>query len=429
MNPALPLIIQEVLPTEILEMIFEEHAILEWKAPSIDGRVCRLWRQIILNTPRVWAYFEIRDYSESSMREVRLRLHRSNPARLHIDIRAKEGASQRLYNLFHDHHARIASLRMQYGSESFFEGRVFPCLRLLDVAHWYSIRWGSMPKLQSLRLGGIQLHVVPLSELAPLEMLTLCGIRCTSLTPHCQSLTKLMLNAVSLADATSGPLNFPSLTYLSLIGVRGLKPHVNAPRLVTYHEGRTLAGESFNVSLPSLVEYGVYHPDASDLDPTKLHLSFPNIRRLAIRADGPFLLSFFTSLSNQPHLLPALRTISVGGVRKRTGQMAGGDLAEGDLEKMQSLSLGRNEACNGNVVVYFERGAPFEIPIFFGAVSELSTKWSCAFLMHLLVTRSCLLKTLRPQALAWSHHPIYERGIAVVVTLVFISLPLAVYQS
>ena len=63
MDPVLSLVIHEILPTKILDMIFEEHARLEWKAPTVDGRVCRLWRQTSLNTPRVWAHFEIRNDS------------------------------------------------------------------------------------------------------------------------------------------------------------------------------------------------------------------------------------------------------------------------------------------------------------------------------------------------------------------------------
>src|SRR5258706_11800555 len=141
MDSVLPRVIHEVLPTEILEIIFEEHAILEWEAPTIDGRVCRLWRKIVLNTPRVWAHLEIRDGPMPSMDEVRLRLHRSGTAPLHIDIREAEwNTCQKMYDLFSDHHTRIASLRTRYSGQSFFEGRDFPCMRLLDLPHWYLMR-------------------------------------------------------------------------------------------------------------------------------------------------------------------------------------------------------------------------------------------------------------------------------------------------
>ena len=368
MDPAPSRVIHEILPTEILKMIFEEHAILEWEAPTSDGLVCRLWRQIVLNTPRAWAYLKIHTYP--SMGEVRLRLHRSSTAPLHIDIRAGEpDACQALYDLFSDHITRIVSLRMRYGSQFFFEGRDFPCMRLLDVAHWYPIRWKSMPKLRYLLLGTQKLCMVPLCELAPLKMLALFYIKCTSALRHSQSLTTLMLSNVIIVDEISGPVSFPSLTYLSLFAVRGLKHHVNAPRLVTYHEGGSLAGESFNTSLPSLLEYGVYYPNDSNSDPATWHLSFPNVQRMAIRAGELAIISFFTSFANQTHLLPALQTISAGGRHGRTNQ-----IAEGVKEKIESLVRVRNEACDVNIVLYFERAAPFQIPVFFAAVSDLSIK-------------------------------------------------------
>ena len=187
MDPVPSRVIHDILPTELLEIIFGEHAKLEWEAPTIDGRVCRLWRQIVLNTPRAWARLEIRNDSVPSMDEVRLRLHRSSTALLHIDIRTGHDASQRLYDLFNDHHARIASLRMQYGSQSFFEGRDFPRMQLLDVARWCAVRWGSMPELQSLLLGTQllgQLFTMPLGELSRLKLPALPYIKCKSATRH-----------------------------------------------------------------------------------------------------------------------------------------------------------------------------------------------------------------------------------------------------
>ena len=199
------------------------------------------------------------------------------------------------------------------------------------------------------------------------------------------------------AGPFSGPVNLPSLTYLSL-GVKGMKSHINAPRLVIYHEGGVPARDSFNISLPSLVEYGVFYPKAGDSDPAKLHLSFPNIKRLAIRADELVLISFFTSLANQPHLLPALQTISVRA--RHVSIYQGG---EGVQKKIESLVLVRNEACAVNVVVYFETVPPFRIPIFLGLVGDLSINWSCTLLNHIPDTGSCSLTTPRIQGLACSH--------------------------
>ena len=429
MDPVLSLVIHEIFPTEILEIIFEEHAILEWEAPTIDERVCRLWRRIILSTPRAWAYIRFpKFYAVSiSMSDVRLRLHRSSTAPLHVDTRAVGWADcKRLYNLFSDHCTRIASLRMTYGSQTFFEGRDFPCMRLLNVANWFPVRWGSMPKLHSLRLGTHMRQWVQLTELAPLETLALYNFSCTSILQYSQSLTTLMLSNVYPVDTISGPVTFPSLTYLSLYDVMDLKPHVNAPRLVTYHESGVLAGQSFNTSLPSLVEYGVcygYSRGSNGPDLATWLLYFPNIRRLAIRADDLELLSFFTTLANQPHFLPALQTISAGG-----GQGCTCLIAKGVQKKIESLVLVRNDACNGNIMLFFESVAPFRIPIFFARVSDLSIKWSCTSLTHILDTGRYLLKTQipSPHLFTFISQTIYEGWIIVFVTLMFRFLPLAI---
>ena len=118
MDPTQLPVIHEVLPSEIMGGIFEEHTKLEWRAPVIDERVCRFWRQIVLNTPRAWKYLEI--HHNQPRAEV-LR-HRSGKAPLHI--RVGHSDTRNLDDLLGDNHARIASLRMALGDHSFFGQRV-----------------------------------------------------------------------------------------------------------------------------------------------------------------------------------------------------------------------------------------------------------------------------------------------------------------
>ncbi len=120
-----------------------------------------------------------------------------------------------------------------------------------------------------------------------------------------------MLDDVILRDSMSAPVALPSLIYLSLYDVDGLKPHINAPCLITYHEGGRTVKESFSAPLPSLIEYGVHDLRAINFHLAEWHLFFPNILRLSVRAHQDVLLSCLDSLANQPHLLPALREISV----------------------------------------------------------------------------------------------------------------------
>ena len=396
MDPVQSRAIHDVLPPEILGVIFEEHANLEWKAPTIDGQVCRFWRRVVLHTPRAWGYFNIHKNCWPNMKELRVRLYQSSRAPLHIDTRASGRLiQQRLYDLLSGHHTRIVSLRMRYGTQAFFERQDFPCMRLLDLVDWYPFQWGSMPKLQSLRLSNEQSRVVPLSELVPLKMLALCRVKCTSILRHSQTLTTLMLDHMHFVAAISGPVTFPSLTYLSLSGIKGLKPLINAPSLVTYHEDGDMTTESFNVPLPSLVEYGIYYTSVRSVDLEKWHSSFPNIRRLAIRANRRVLLTIMTSLDKQPHIFPALQTASLGGIGYQISKIAGG--------RTERLVI--NRAGGVNVVFYFETMVPLQIPIFFGMVRDSSIKWSCAPLTHILGTGSSLLRTLRPQVLACSHPP------------------------
>ena len=367
-------------------MIFEEHAKCEWSAPAIDERVCRLWRQIVLNTPRAWRYLEIssHEHKQPSRRELESWLSRSGTVPLHIrigvDIELDESINGRtLYGLVSDCHTRIASLRMVSSYPTFFEGREFPCLRLLDITNWYmlheyssTIHFHSFPELRSLRLCHIDESisedaigsVVALNDLTSMESLVLYYTTCTSLAQHSLSLTTLMLDTVSFGDPMSSLVDFPSLTYLSLYDVHGLKPHINAPCLDIYHEGGDTMHESFPTPLPSLVEYGLYGPYFGDSDPAKWHKIFPNISRVAIRAVPHVLIELLDSLSTHLPSLLALRTISVGPDNEDIQS------TEDEQGTMKSLIVVRGNACHMSVALCFEEAPSFQIPIFFGAVSR-----------------------------------------------------------
>jgi hypothetical protein len=224
--------------------------------------------------------------------------------------------AQSLHDVLSLYHTRITSLRLPLGDPSFLDTLAFPCLRFLDINQWDSkgptsrpVRWDSMFALRSLRLVAARVvFTLPWSELPQLEALTLCYTRITSLPQHCQSLTTLMLESVSFEDAISSPITFPSLTFLSLYKVLGLKPYINAPCLVSYHEG--FSEEPFSSPVPSLVDYRVYCPSSNYVNPAKWHRSFPNMLRLTIVAHPPALVSSILSLSRDPHSLPALQTIN-----------------------------------------------------------------------------------------------------------------------
>jgi hypothetical protein len=377
MNPTRPLVIHELLPNEMMGVIFEEHAKLEWRAPAIDGRVCRIWRQIVLNTPRAWAYPEISDVKisfEEPARKVREWLRLSGSAPLYIrviDFLFDENLDEQpLCNLLSGYHTRIVSLRLPMGDRSLFDRRDFPCLQHLDIDQWHSggspscsVRWASMPELRSLRLAAYKfLLELRWSELTQLEALSLYCIRLTSPPQVHQSLTTLVLDCVSVVKgAISSPITFPSLTYLSLSSVTGFKPYINAPCLVIFHEGMG-SQESFSSPVPSLVEYRVLCLFFDDANPARWHCSFPNLLRLTIVARPHRLVPFFLSLSRDPHSLPALQTIHARHTNR--------PLTEQQQAVIKDLVRVRGEACQMDVVLHFDTKRPYQNPIFFGEVSR-----------------------------------------------------------
>ena len=371
MSSTRPLVIHELLPSEIMGVLFEEHAKLEWRAPAIDGQVCRIWRQIVLNTPRAWMYIEISDEGVPTIQELREWLSRSGSAPLYIRVNTfGERLDERtLYGLLRGYHTRIASLRLLSGDPSFFDRRDFPCLRRIEISHWYTldhpfpqVRWNSMLELRSLCLAAGEYFPLQWSELTQLEVLTLYYASLTSLPQHSQSLTTLMLDHVFFEDAILSPMAFPFLTYLSLFGVTGLKAYINAPCLVTFHEGFGDIFEPLSSPVASLVEYGAYRPPLHEGYPAKWHRSFPNLLRLSIRAGPPVLISFLRSLSSDPHSLPALQMI--------TARNPNTLFTEEERSIMKALVQVRRGAYQMDFTLCFETGRPFRIPLFFGEVSN-----------------------------------------------------------
>ena len=365
-----PILIHEVLPSEIMAIIFEEHARLEWFAPMIGARVCRLWRQIILNTPRAWSYLEI-GCCKGLRGRISPWLDRSRTAPLHI--RADQSLTPRddpeareLCELLHEYHTRIASLRILGGSFSFFHERDFPSMQHLEVVQPLisplPSSFGHMPKLRSLCL---DIFTGSLESLAPLKVLVLSFCRITSLSQHSPSLVSLMLDSVKLGGPISGSVDFPSLAYLSLEDMSDLKPKINAPRLVTYHESSANTHKSFSAPLHSLVEYGIWAQDGYDIDLKEWHNSFPNISRLSIRADPPVLISILAILSIHLDLLPALQMISVGHPSNPDARFT-----RKEQQMMEDLVRVRSEACHLDVALYFEPEKPLHIPLFFAIVSH-----------------------------------------------------------
>jgi hypothetical protein len=178
-------------------------------------------------------------------------------------------------------------------------------------------------------------------------------------------------------------VDFPSLTYLSLKNVDGLKAHINAPCLATYHEGGYTEFESFPAPLHSLVEYGIDTRPSEDIAITRWHSSFPNITRITIHSHHTQLLSLVAALARHPHALSAVQTISVGG--KLTYQQK---------KPMEGFIRARSEACHMDVALHFETRPPYKIPVFFAAVSHASSAMVNEFMTCITGARTAFVKVV-----------------------------------
>jgi hypothetical protein len=315
--------INEALPEDIFGMIFEEHAKLEWRAPLIDGGVCRQWQQTILRSPRAWVHLDIVEKMMSTRSMLRRWLDRSGAAPLHIKAFERIRGEEEVVD---QHHKRIGSMELSSHSKilATFENRSFPILQSINIKGWdyeYMVPWSAwraMPELRSLRAGSISLDDLPSNAFPQLRVLALCMVDdCDCIIQSlCHSLTSLMLAKISLQYASEF-LEFPSLRFLSLFAVENIKHRMNVPALTTFHESCTV--EEFPMPLPTLVEYGIhrtmYHPP---LNVTRIYQYYPNISRLSVRDSSYHLQRFIHSLCSQPTPLPMLRILATDPVYNAT---------------------------------------------------------------------------------------------------------------
>ena len=370
--------INEALPEDIFSVIFEEHAKLEWYAPLFDGRVCHQWRQAILRSPRAWAHLEIGNGLISTPSQLQRWLDRSGSVPLHILVADwTRGVEKVLYQ----HCNRIQSISLDFYSPAFLEDRSFPILQSLTINNrklatpvifWMAL--GAMPELHSFQAKKISMWARPSDIFPPLRVLVLtmanncdCIIRNSS-----YSLTSLMLGRISLQYASES-LEFPSLRFLSLYIVKNIKHRMNAPALTTYHESDEMEGESFPVSLPSLIEYGIYRlNDKSPFNVTKLHQFYPNISQLSARARPSSVKQFLHSLNGQPTALPMLRILAVDIVYVH-GAHNSMELSKKDKESMMKGVSLRTMASGVKMELCFDGRVRF--PLYFGTVRVYITNF------------------------------------------------------
>jgi hypothetical protein len=247
-----------------------------------------------------------------------------------------------------------------------------------------------MPRLRSLHLGYTEECVALLDSLPPLKILSLNHCIWTSLPRHSRSLTSLPLQEISWSNPITGSVAFPSLTYLSLINVYGLKPYINSPCLVTYHEGRCTAFESFTAPLHSLVEYWADNT-SHEIDITMWHDSFPNITRIGMCSYRSRLISFVAAFARHLHVLPAVQAIIVEGILTIEAKR----LMEGFVRK-------RSEACYTDVALHFGARASFTCPVVLKEVSHACSVIVSDFLMYITESRTPFVTVVESRVCPYS---------------------------
>ncbi|SRR5258706_3251772 len=113
--------INEMLPTEVLSLVFEKHTLLHWNAPVVDGLVCHLWSQIILHTPGAWSHIIVRKVRIGpSVEALRLWLDRAKSSPLHLQF---EYDSEELQRLVAQYHTSISYLLWSCENFKVFDDR------------------------------------------------------------------------------------------------------------------------------------------------------------------------------------------------------------------------------------------------------------------------------------------------------------------
>jgi len=357
--------INEALPEEVLGVIFEEHAKLEWKAPVIDGQVCRQWQQIILRSPRAWAHLDISKFSKSPSSKLHQWLDRSGSVPLHIKATK---CIQGIEEVLGRHHKRIKSIEMSgYPTNlALLENRSFPILQSLNItgpgSHNSVVHCHAMPELRSLQAHFISMDYLPPNAVPPLRDLILYKVKdCDYIIQNSyRSLTSLMLSRIAL-QYTLETLEFPSLRFLSLYEVKNVKHRMDVPALTTYHESEGVKEESFSMPLPFLVEYGFYsYQSIAPPNVTNLHQHYPNISRLSFRTYAGDAKLFCRSLCDQPTALPMLRIFAA------QAKYFCADYSREDKHSMMNDVFERNMANSVKMELCFDRN---RVPLYFGDVS------------------------------------------------------------
>lgn len=363
------------LPIEVLGIVIEEHALIEWRAPIIDSAVAQHWRAAALSCPRVWSHIVLEDDTMSEA-GISLWLERAG-ATLQPTIGSfrTTGATGLLLEQSH----RFKSLFYR-GVLPVLYSISFPNLQHLSILALGDGRLDAINRgqpfttLHTLRLDGfdsLKFNLKSFSHFGSLHALYLHDINgpWQSVVRGCaDSLITLMLDACH-GTAQQGPIHLPRLRNLSIRRVSGLRlVQLEAPVLERFTEGRS-PGLRVVEGLESLfystvTEYGSYKCE-TDLDDIR---PFPNISTLALRESFHTISWILQGLLDPKDYLPPLRMIEIRNNVRRPFSAA----QRSELEELvELLKASRRDPIE---VIYTNSNSTPVIPMYFAQV--------CANLLH-----------------------------------------------
>ena len=318
------------LPIELLAAIFEEHSVLELRAPFIDSQVCSRWHETTQHWPRVWSYITMRSPTEHGVpiSQFKAILERSGDTPLHVNLEYLHSAillgisSMMLFQ--RPVITRIQTLLLKGrlpGDLRVMEG--MPNLRILQLMKCY---WGgpvefllgtkNFPLLDELVVHCVELlpHAA-LGSPVLLRTISFYGVahmEWVNILLECrQTLVEVFLGHCRLPPPAQ--IHLPNLKFLALSNMLNFRNHIVAPGLLTFHEQlEHLAPLTLPFTFSSITEYAcrVHSPFAGD-ETLLAEGVFPNLERFVLWDRWSGIRDVLWELVTHPHAVPKLNAIEL----------------------------------------------------------------------------------------------------------------------
>ena len=319
------------LPIELLAAIFEEHSVLELRAPFIDSQVCHRWHETTQLWPRVWSYITMRSTTEHNIPidQFQTILERSGDSPLHINLEYPDFALERRISamlLFqHLMITRIRTLLLKGGLPGDFrmmEG--MPNLRILQLrkCHWggtmkFLLGTGNFPLLDELvvHLCTGSLPRVALGSPVLLRTVSFCYVKnmeWVKILSECrETLVEVFICHCKLPP--SAQIHLPNLKFLALSYMFNFRDDIVAPNLLTFHEHlEHLALLKLPFTFSSITEYAcrVTSSFVGD-EPFFAGHELPNLERFVLWSSWTGIREVLWELVSHTHAVPKLNTIEL----------------------------------------------------------------------------------------------------------------------